>query len=73
MKKNRCSGSVTFWYESGSVSQTNESGILLFFCPRPSRHHSSKIKLIKSQKTEEIKVFLLLLLDDGRIRIRTSD
>jgi hypothetical protein len=38
-------------------------------------HHSSKIKSHKevTKKTAEIRFFLLFLLDDGRIRIRTSD
>jgi hypothetical protein len=51
----------------------------LFFFPSLSAyyflkvhlHHFSKIKVIK--KPQGIKVFLTILLDDRRIRIRTSD
>jgi hypothetical protein len=36
-------------------------------------HNFSKIKNHKSHKTVGIKVFLTILLDDRRIRIRNSD
>jgi hypothetical protein len=59
--------SVTFWYGSGCGSQRPDnirilgsgSGTLIHL------HHSSKTK---SHKTAEIKDFLTILLDDGRIR-----
>ncbi len=56
---------------------TNKKFFLNFFTfyfLKVHLHHSSKIKkdIKKSQKVE-IKVFLLFLLDDGRIRIRPSD
>ncbi len=65
---NKCTGSATFWVRiriRGSVPLTNGSG---------SGSRSWKIKS-HTEVTRQLKsrVFLLLLLDVGRIRIRTSD